>query len=144
MNRERGLNPLVCDRGRRTATLAAIGILCLGLAGVRGQQPPKFRSGVEIVLVDVTVVNRAGQPVGDLGPGDFTVTVDGKPRTVASVQFLSYDTRTTVVREKRATPAKSAASPPPPPRNVLIVIDEDNVGLADGLAARQAAWRFID
>ena len=144
MNRERGLNPLVCDRSRRTATLAAIGILCLGLAGVRGQQPPKFRSGVEIVLVDVTVVNRAGQPVGDLGPGDFTVTVDGKPRTVASVQFLSYDTRTTVVREKRATPAKSAASPPPPPRNVLIVIDEDNVGLADGLAARQAAGRFID
>jgi VWFA-related protein len=131
---------------RHAAVLAAVGFLCLGVAFVRAQQPPTFRSGVEVVLVDVTVVNRTGQPVGDLGPGDFTVTVDGKPRAVVSAQFLSYDTRTTTVREKASAPAKPAASPlpPPPPRNVLIVIDEDNVGLADGLAARQAAGRFVD
>ncbi len=87
------------------AMLAAVGFLCLGLAGVGAQQPPTFRSGVEVVLIDVTVVDRSGQPVGDLRPGDFTVIVDGKVRSVASAQFLKYETRTTTVREKSAVAA---------------------------------------
>ncbi len=144
MNRTRALS--LCVRGgcRQTAMLVAMGLLCLGLAGVGAQQPPTFRSGVEVVLIDVTVVDRSGQPVGDLQPGDFTVTVDGKVRSVASAQFLKYETRTTTVREKTAVAVPPARVAPPPPRNVLIVIDEDSMAPSDGLPARQAAGAFLD
>jgi VWFA-related protein len=136
----------VRQMGRRAPVPAVVAVACLMGAGVLAQQPPTFRSGVEVVLIDVTVVNRSGQPVGDLRPGDFTVTVDGKGRTVTSAQFLRYDTRTTTVREKPAVtpPPAPVAAPPPPPRNLLIVIDEDSMGPVDGLPARQAASAFID
>jgi VWFA-related protein len=126
-------------------SLAGAAAVCLAGAGILAQQPPTFRSGIEVVVIDVTVVTRAGQPVGDLRPGDFTVTVDGKPRSVASAQFLKYETRTTTVREKTAVPAPPAPpAAPPPPRNVLIVIDEDSMEPADGLPAKQAAIAFLD
>jgi hypothetical protein len=59
----------------------------LAWGGVIAQQPT-FRTGTELVLIDLTVVDWAGQPVGDLKPEDFTVTVDRKPRTVVSAQFI--------------------------------------------------------
>ena len=132
------------DCRRRTTMMATVAALCLGVAGARAQQPPTFRSGVEVVVIDVTVVNSSGQPVGDLRPDEFTVTVDGRARSVASAQFLKYETRTTTVREKQTVAVPTARVVPPPPRNVLIVIDEDSMELGDGLAARQAAARFID
>ena len=44
-------------------------------------QPPVFRESVEVRVMDldVTVTDSKGQPVTDLGKGDFTVKVDGKP-----------------------------------------------------------------
>ena len=41
--------------------------------------------------VDVSVIDRNGKPVPDLASGDFTLTVDGKPRRIASAQFISVD-----------------------------------------------------
>jgi VWFA-related protein len=127
------------------AASAAVAVV-LALAGVIAQQPgPTFKSGVEVVLIDVSVVDRSGQPVGTLAPADFTVTVDRKPRAIASAQFLNYETRTTRVTGTGA--AAVPAAPPaaaPPPRSVLIVIDEDSLEPGEGLVARQAAARFLD
>ena len=53
-----------------------------------GQQRPTFRSGVEVILIDVNVVDRSHAPVDDLTPSDFVVSVDYKPRNVVSAQFL--------------------------------------------------------
>ena len=41
--------------------------------------------------VDVSVIDRNGRPVPDLAAGDFTLTVDGKPRRIASAQFIAVD-----------------------------------------------------
>jgi len=144
MSRTPAVRAFARERGRRSAWLALPAVACLALAGVHAQQPPTFKSGVEVVLIDVTVVDRNGQPVGDLRPDDFNVTVDGMARSVASAQFLKYETRTITVRNKSAGAVPAVRVAPPPPRNVLIVIDEDSMGPADGLAARQAAARFID
>jgi VWFA-related protein len=51
-------------------------------------QPPSFRSGIEVVTVDVGVVDRQGQPLRGLAPGDFTVTVGGQPRRVVTAEFI--------------------------------------------------------
>ena len=51
-------------------------------------QPPTFRSGVEVVTVDVGVTDRQGHPVRDLGPGDFIITVDGETRRVVTAEYI--------------------------------------------------------
>jgi VWFA-related protein len=51
-------------------------------------QNPVFRSGVELVAVDVGVVDRQGNPVKGLGTGDFTVSVAGQSRRVVTAEFV--------------------------------------------------------
>jgi hypothetical protein len=72
------------------AFAAALG---LALIAAQDQQPPKptFKSAVDLVPVDVSVIDKSGRPVPDLAAGDFTLTVDGKPRRIASAQFISVD-----------------------------------------------------
>ena len=63
-----------------------VGALTLGPGrAVRVQDAPQptFKSGVELVALDVTVVDRNGRPVQGLGPEAFQVTIDGRPRRVA-------------------------------------------------------------
>src|SRR5512141_2016995 len=78
----------------RTCTLAlAAALLTAALPRLHaqqaaGDQPPSFRSGVELVMVDVGVIDRQGQPVRGLAAGDFTVTVGGVTRRVVSAEFV--------------------------------------------------------
>ena len=55
-------------------------------------QPPAFRSGVEVVTVDVGVVDRQGLPLRGLTPADFVVTVGGQPRQVVTAEFVDRST----------------------------------------------------
>ncbi len=138
--------------GRSLLPVALAGLLASIVAiGLAAQQPPPptFKAGVEVVRIDVSVVDRTGQPVDNLTAGDFTVTVDGKPRTIVSAQFLKYEARASATTGERVTtaptPAPSAVpSFPPPPRIVLIVVDEDSIEPGEGLVAKQAAAKFLD
>jgi VWFA-related protein len=67
-------------------------------------QPPVFRTGTELVTIDVGVVDRQGQPVRGLGGADFSVTVAGKPRRIVSVEYVDTST---------APPALLAKAPNP-------------------------------
>jgi len=46
-------------------------------------QGPTFRTGIDLIAVDVAVVDRNGRPVEDLGAAEFSVKVDGE--SVAAV-----------------------------------------------------------
>ncbi|MBL8140940.1 MAG: hypothetical protein JNM38_07530 [Acidobacteria bacterium] len=50
--------------------------------------PQVFRSGVELITSDVTVLSRDGTSVGDLSVADFRVTVDGTPRRIATLKYV--------------------------------------------------------
>ena len=114
------------------------------LAAAQSQEPqPRatFKSNVDLVPVDVNVIDRDGRPVSDLGAGDFTLAVDGKPRRIASAQFISVE--------------RAAISAPPQPmeydsnagaqagRLVMIAVDSSNIGAGRGKPAIEAAKRFI-
>jgi VWFA-related protein len=115
-----------------------------GPAAAQDQQPPRatFKSNVDLVPVDVSVIDKSGRPVPDLAAGDFTLTVDGKPRRIASAQFISVD---------RAVDGGSPAAPPEYNSNagaqggrlVMIAVDSNNIGIGRGKAAIDAARRFI-
>ena len=82
---------------KRFAAALSLALLVLavgrGPAAAQEQQPPRttFKSNVDLVPVDVNVVDKNGRPVTDLTAGDFTLAVDGKPRRIASAQFISVD-----------------------------------------------------
>lgn len=53
------------------------------------QQPPTFRTGVDVVELDVTVLDKDRHPVKGLTAADFTVLERGKPQPI--VAFTSID-----------------------------------------------------
>jgi hypothetical protein len=79
---------------RAAATVAAIvtGGLVVSAWQAAQQQKPAFRSGVELVTIDVNVVDRDGQPVRGLAPSDFAVLVGGQVRRVVSAEFVDVAT----------------------------------------------------
>jgi VWFA-related protein len=52
------------------------------------QRPPVFRTGTASVRVDVTVVDRKGNPVTDLTRDDFEVREDGVPQAVDTIKMI--------------------------------------------------------
>ena len=122
--------------------------------GGRQQVPPRapqaLRTEVALIQVDVNVVDGSGRPVGDLRPDEFTITVDGKPRPVASSQFVSLGRPATPPAQaaprryfsSNQTPGQTPTSPTG--RVFLIVVDSENTGVGGSRAAMAAAGRFLD
>jgi len=52
-----------------------------------GQQPTRFRVTTELVLVNVVVRDKKGNPIANLKKEDFTVYEDGKKQDVSSFDF---------------------------------------------------------
>lgn len=72
----------------------AIGLTALSSAGlpIAAQDrnpPPQFRAGVEVVLLDVSVLDRNRVPVRNLQVSDFTVLEDANPRRIVSFNEVS-------------------------------------------------------
>ena len=113
--------------------------------GVEGQEqpPPRstFRSAVDLVPVDVNVVDKDGRPVKDLAAGDFTLAVDGKPRRIASAQFISVDQASDSEPAKAREFTSNAGAQAG--RLVMIAIDSGNIGSGRGKQAVDAAKRFV-
>ena len=65
---------------------------------------PSFATKAEIVLVDVNVVDKEAKPVSNLTDTDFQLEVNGQPRKIESVQFIS----TTPTETTAATPREAA------------------------------------
>ena len=107
------------------------------------QQPPVFGVGVDVVAVDSSVVDADGRPVLGLGPGDFQVEVDGKPRRLVSVEYVGRDLEPPA--PPRARPAHfSSNEDAPGGRLVLLLVDRGNIGRGKGREVLKAAERFLD
>jgi len=91
-------------------------------------QPPRptFRTGTELVLVNVVVRDKNGNVVRGLTRDDFAITEDDKPQTVSSFDFEELDRpdaapaaadaqqQNQPVLPKQPAPARAAATPTPP------------------------------
>ena len=106
------------------------------------QQQPVFRSGVELVTLDVSVVDDAGRPMEGLGPEQFELTVDGGPRRVVSAQFVATRAAggTVPIRSHHFTTNEHDSGS----RLILFAVDQMHIRRAEGRAALRAAADFID
>jgi len=98
----------------------------------QSQQAPVFRSGIEVMEVDVTVVDSKGMPVRDLRAPEFTVTVDGQPRRVISAEFISERTTSTGEPERPRDPYVSNNTDRRPGRLIMFVVDRNNTDRRPG------------
>src|SRR3970040_211007 len=71
----------------RTATLFTSLALCTSFP--LAQQAPVFRTRVEVVQLDLSVLDKHRQPVRGLTEKDFTILEDGKPQRI--VGFSTFD-----------------------------------------------------
>jgi Ca-activated chloride channel family protein len=90
------------------------------------QQVPAFRSGIDLVNVGVTVTDREGGLVADLGPADFEIQEDGRTQTIS--YFLAGD------------PVAGAA----PNLHVGVLLDVSESMAGEIGFARTAAIRFLN
>jgi VWFA-related protein len=131
--------------GRRIAAAAlAAGLGIAAASAQQPQEPPRFRSSVELTPVDVTVVDDSGRPIQGLKAEDFTVRVDGSPRQVVSAEWIAL--------------VSDASVPPPPPapegystnesstggRLIVLAVDEPNIRFGGAMTVARAINGFVD
>ena len=124
------------------ATLAAVASAQEPAAPSQPAQPPQtFRSSVDLVPVDVNVIDGSGRPIADLTAQDFSLKVDGKPRRIATAQFIAVtrggEPAPVEPKDYSSNPASAGA------RLVMLLIDQGNIGASRGKYAIDAASRFI-
>jgi len=124
-----------------------------------GQQAPTYKLEVDVIPVDLVVTDAEGRPVTGLRPEDFQVTVDGRPRRVVTAQFLS--SAANPARQPEATRKggweidaafesvyvgnhRATGLEKEPSRSVVIAIDQNGFGTAEGRTAATAARALLD
>jgi VWFA-related protein len=116
------------------------------IAAPLAQEParPRFRSGVDLVTVDVAVLDDDGRPIEDLRAEDFEIRVDGAPRRVVSAQFVAIGRGADGAASRAAAGDFSSNEEAREGRLVLLAVDQPNIRRADGGAAIRAAVRFLE
>jgi VWFA-related protein len=87
----------------------------------------KFESTVQLVVVDVTVKDKSGNPIEGLTSNDFTISEDGKPQQIKVFKFQRLE------EEVRPGPA---LAPRPQPK---ILADQPAAPVVKSLTANQIA-----
>jgi VWFA-related protein len=124
-----------------SALAALIAVVALSTAP-SAQQQPTFRSGVDLVAVDVSVIDKNGRPADDLTAADFTLKVDGKSRKLSSAEFINLRRADDSPDLDRTLYTSNHGAAPG--RLILIVLDEGNIHKGGGRAMMAAASQFID
>ena len=104
---------------------------------------PAFETKAEIVLVDVNVVDRDAKPVPTLTAADFELQVNGQPRPLQSVQFISTVPTNTTPATPRET-AYSANDTATTGRLLLFVVDEANLRVGSSRAVLRTAQSLFE
>lgn len=128
-------------------TWAVCGGILLG--PVLRQQAPRFRAGVEIVAVDVTALDKSGNPLADLTAADFSIEVDGRRRPVVAATYTPAGRRS----ETAATSSPTSGSRPidvapmsvaAGMRSMILAIDVGGIRSGAGRPAMESLADYID
>ena len=108
-------------------------------------QGPTFRTGVDVIAVDVAVVDGKGVPVENLLPPDFIVKIDGQPRRVVSAEHVKIDVE--AARREAADPFETLYTTnlkPPNGRQIVIAVDQGNIRFGSARPLLATAAKFLD
>ena len=95
-------------------------------------QKPVFRSGVELLALDVSVVDKDGRPVPGLSAGDFSVEIGGKRRSVVRAEYIDFTQAAAASSELADVSSNQADAGAPEPRTILLLVDDTSFTGAEG------------
>ena len=156
-----------------TATLLAWVLIASAQQPTPQQQPKalpatktfEFKTSVQLVVEDLIIKDKSGNPITGLKPSDFTVTEDGKKQDISFVQFQKLEeasaplpempegpkeleTRAEKPAVKTATAVQIAPEKPgdikyKDKRLMVLFFDMTSMPLPDQLRAQTAATKFV-
>ncbi|HYE85618.1 MAG TPA: VWA domain-containing protein [Vicinamibacterales bacterium] len=118
--------------------LTICGLTVLALSAVEGQ--PTFRSGVELVTIDVVATDRSGRPVHNLKASDFELFEDGKSQPIRTFEFIDAS----VAPAEAMTPPGIVTNELEPGGIFALVLDDIGYYVNDIQDVRRAAERFLN
>ena len=129
----------------RAAVVAGV-VASLALAQSQPQvPPPKFRSGVDVVLLDVTVLDRERRPVRGLRSSDFTILEEGRPQPIVSFEELdSPEPDGSLVPWMREVAPDVRTNAAEDRRIILLVLDDANISFRHTQDVRNIGRQIVD
>lgn len=129
---------------RRLLSLALLAACVVASAGVLAQAQLTFRSGVDLVRMDIRVVDAAGRPITDLRQDEVIITEDGTNRPALLFQRVTEPAETFVDAATRAVTAEVSTNEGFPRGHLyLLVFDQAHITAGNEQRARMAAEQFI-
>jgi VWFA-related protein len=130
----------------RGLTVGLVGLVMGEAFLLHAQQTPVFRGGVTLVSVDVSVLDKDGQPVPGLTADDFEVKLDGHVQPVRALVYEHVSDRTQPSPIAATAPTREVTNAvrPPDPRLFVILLDDLSIGPSRGKGMFFAASRFVD
>lgn len=130
-------------------------------AGQRKPATPLFRTGVDLVMVDVIVRDKSGNVVRNLNPEDFEVIEDGKRQSISSFDFEEVTTTskpmdaTSILEigKVNLAPGKPTSEPSKDPvtkedlagrRLVILLFDTSSMQPEDVQRAIDSAVKYVE
>src|SRR5215471_1970002 len=114
-------------------------------------QQPTFRTGVDVITVDVGAIDSRGQPVTDLHAPEFTVKIDGQARRVITADLVKYDytpdngvTRKPAPRLQDFETLYTTNITQAEGRMIMIAVDQMNIRPGAARPILDSAARFLD
>ena len=126
----------------RTLTIFLSALAVATTVAQQKPEQPKFETSAEVVLVDVTVSSANGEPVTGLTAADFKLTVNGQPRAVHTLQFISSRGMKPPVEVPRLASVSSNEGATTG-RLLLFAVDENHLRLGGARAVLQTAERVM-
>ena len=124
--------------------LAGVAMAASQAAQAPADQQVTFRSGVDLVRLDVRVVDAAGKPITDIQPGEVEIYENGQKLPVVLFQRVSEPADTYVEDAVRATTAEVSSNAAFPRGHLYILIfDQEHITPGNEQRARIAAAQFI-
>ena len=142
----------------RRAVLLALLLVPIALSAQQTQQSPEpplleqqpipgptFRTGVDVVMVDVGVSDAKGRPVTDLRAPEFIVKIDGQVRRVVSAEHVRIDVEAAKKEAASRTETFFTSNQTPPSgRLIVIAVDQSNIRPVAARPLLATAGKFLD
>jgi VWFA-related protein len=131
-----------------TCACAVVSIVSPAARPQSTQQPPQFKSGVDLVTLDLSAMTADGTPIRDLRADEIRISVGGQPRTLKSFAFVEVAPlrvpakgAATAARAPMATATNAASSAG---RSVFVVVLHEHIRPGNEHIAMEGVRRVID
>ncbi|MFO7694199.1 MAG: hypothetical protein R6V57_14015 [Vicinamibacterales bacterium] len=131
--------------GRMVPALAAAVVVA---AAAVMAAPQKSQPAAPAEPHTVTVLFRAlladGRPFADVRPEDVELKVDGRPRTLGSLQFVQPGSGEAAVAQSEMPPPFATNMTGPALRDTIFVVEDDSIAASMAQAIKDAIQQYID